>query len=208
MKYIPYLKTLDFWKQLLIMLIISIVLLVLTMFSLKMFTRHGERIKVPELKGYSLSELKILEEEFGFKFVIRDSVYNENLEPSSIISQSPEPASLVKRNRTFYLTLVARNPIKIAMPNLLELSYRQAKALLESQGLKVGKIRYVSSIAKNAVIEQFFGNEEILPGTMLYKGSEISLNLGLGYGENLEPVFIGDSLVIEEEYLEDYTEEY
>ena len=66
------------------------------------------------------------------------------------------------------------------MPNLNNLSLRQAIVLLESSGLEVKELEYVEHFARNAICEQRYDGLVIKPGTELIKGSKITLFVGLG----------------------------
>ncbi|HPK05429.1 MAG TPA: PASTA domain-containing protein, partial [Bacteroidales bacterium] len=79
-------------------------------------------------------------------------------------------------------------PESVSMPDLVDLTYRQALSTLETYGLGIGKIDYVPDIAKNAVLKQNFEGEEILPGTQIIKGSTIDLVLGQGLGSTKIPI--------------------
>lgn len=189
-------KTWNFWKQILLMLLTVVLLVTLILLSLRFFTHHGQEIKVGDIRGMYMDELKPYEEQFGFRFVVRDSVYNPDVQPGKIISQSPQPGACVKRNRTFYVVLAASLPASVQMPDLKDLSLRQAEALLETYGLKVGEKTIVPSIVKGAVVEQLFQGEKIEPGTLIRRGSSIDLQLGDGKGSL--PVVQQDSLMQED----------
>ena len=55
----------------------------------------------------------------------------------SVIIQDPVAGSHVKRYRKIYLTTVTVLPEKVLMPDLIDLSLRQATATLETYGLKL-----------------------------------------------------------------------
>ena len=66
------------------------------------------------------------------------------------------------------------------MPNLKNLSLRQAMVALRSNGLKISELEFVDHFARNAIVEQEFKGEVIEPGTELVKGSSIKLKVGYG----------------------------
>ena len=68
------------------------------------------------------------------------------------------------------------------MPDLKDLTLRQAIATLQTYGLQIGRMEYVPDIGTNAVLKQMFKGREIRPGTMMEKGATIDLVLGLGIG--------------------------
>lgn len=207
MSFWSYVKTGNFWKHLLWMLLILIVLVSAVLLSLRFFTHHGQDIRVADIRGLYMQDLQPFEKEFGFKFVVRDSVYDPDKTPGEIIAQSPQAGEHVKRNRTFYVVLAASLPASVQMPDLKDLSLRQAAALLETYGLKVGGKIMVPSIVKGAVINQLHHGEEIEPGTLIRRGSSIDLQIGDGKGRL--PVMQQDSLSEQEFTEEDYeTEDY
>lgn len=176
-------KTGSFWRQILLMLMIAVVLIGLSLLSLNLFTHHGKEIKVADICGLKTEQLQPYTEEFGFRFVVRDSVYQPGVEPGTILSQSPLPGSIVKRKRTFYLVVAAAQPPAEQMPNLIDLSQRQAEALLETYGLKVGRVTQVDWVVKGSVVRQLHGGAEIAAGSSIRKGSVIDLEVGNGKGK-------------------------
>ena len=69
------------------------------------------------------------------------------------------------------------------VPDLIDVSFRQAEAMLQSFGLVTGDVIYRSDLAKNAVLGQLYKNKTIKPGTMVPKGAVIDLILGDGLGD-------------------------
>jgi beta-lactam-binding protein with PASTA domain len=57
---------------------------------------------------------------------------------------------------------------------------RQAVRILESNGLKQGKVSYKPDIALNAVLEMSYHGKKLMPGDLVDKGSAIDLVLGDG----------------------------
>lgn len=180
MSFFSYMKTGRFWRQIFWMLLIIAFLIGAVLLSLRFFTRHGEDIRVADIRGMQIENLRAYEDEFGFKFVVRDSIYDPERQPGEIIAQSPQPGSTVKKNRTFYIVVAARMPSSVQMPDLKDLSLRQAEALLETYGLRVGAKITVPSIVKGAVIGQLYQGEEIEPGSLVRRGSYITLQIGDG----------------------------
>jgi eukaryotic-like serine/threonine-protein kinase len=160
-------------------------------FSLKMldvYTMHGKTITVPELEGMTPDEAQRVLKRANLRLVLNDSIFDTNREKGTIASQNPEPGTEVKKNRTIYLTMVALLPEMIPMPDLTDLSLRQALALLETYGLKVGRLEHVPNIARNAVLQQKYNNGTIEPGTLIEKGTSIDLVLGTGVADSNVPV--------------------
>ena len=152
------------------------------------YTLHGKTIEVPDLTGLPMKAAIQAIEEKDLRYVIVDSVFNEENKPGSVIEQNPSPKFKVKQNRTVYLTVNAFNPPKVQMPNLIDVSLRQATAMLETYGLEVGNLKYVPDYAFNAVLHQNYKGREIKQGTMIMKNSKIDLVLGDGLKGEKIPV--------------------
>jgi beta-lactam-binding protein with PASTA domain len=143
---------------------------------------HGESITVPDLKGMTQDRLPAFLENKHLRFQVVDSLYDDKRAAGAILEQDPAPNSKVKENRTIYLTINSFQPTKVKMPNLIDVSYRQAEAILQSYNLKVGQTIYKPDLARNAVLDQLYKGNHIDPGKDLSKGSTIDLVLGDGIG--------------------------
>jgi beta-lactam-binding protein with PASTA domain len=183
-----FIRTRMFWMNVLAALLLGIGLVLLLMQWLSGFTRHGESIMVPDVQGTNIQKGGATLQSAGLDFKVVDSIYANGKSAGTIIDQDPDPKSFVKEGRTIYLIVNAINPPKVKMPNLEDVSYRQAEAILESFGLRVGRITYKSDIAKNAVLRQIYKGATIAPGKEVYKGSAIDLVLGDGQGLMEVPV--------------------
>jgi len=183
-----FLKSKTFRYNLSGAVILAVVLFFVLQQWLNGFTRHGESISVPDLHGMKKEKMEKLLQETGLSYEIVDSLYENGTAPGTIIDQDPAATSLVKKGRTIYLTINASKPPKVKMPDLLDVSHRQAEAILESFGLKVGKVTYEPDLAKNAVLKQLYRGVPIQPGREIYKGSPIDLVLGDGMGTSEVPV--------------------
>ncbi len=183
-----FLKHKNFYIHLGIAVIISFLLLWLTFQFLSIYTRHGDTLVLPDFYGMTIKELKNDGFEKDFTFVVTDSVYDPTKKKGTIIQQNPLPSSIVKKDRKVYVTIIAKLPEKVSMPNLIDLSLRQALVMLESAGLKVNHLDYKPHFAENAVLKQLYQNEEIEPGTLIEKNAKINLVIGSGYSKKKLPV--------------------
>jgi serine/threonine-protein kinase len=88
----------------------------------------------------------------------------------------------------------ARKPI--ALPNLQDLSLRQAERTLQSLEIKVANVTYVPSTFKDIVIEVRKGEQKVMVGSHLEEGDSITLIVGNGESESKvsTPNIIGCSL--------------
>ncbi len=180
MGFFSFLVKLKFYKHLGIAIVLSVILYGATFVFLNIFTRHDRTILIPDLYGSTLSGVKNENLTNEFEIIITDSIYDITKEKGTIIQQNPLPYSKVKKHRKIYLTVVAGITEKILMPDLVDLSLRQALGTLETVGLQVGYLDYTQHFAENAVLEQVFRGEIIKSDTLIEKRSRIDLVLGTG----------------------------
>jgi len=167
-----------FLHLLLAMAILGVILwIVFSMLS--RYTRHGEVYIVPDFMGQD-QELVIGQYSNLFRFVISDSLYKPNVPLGSVLQQEPPPGSKVKRGRNIYLVTASKQPEKVSMPNLINLSLREAVVSLETAGLKVNEIRMADHFARFAVISQTLHGAEIAPESLIFRGAAIDLTVGDG----------------------------
>ncbi|MEN8118742.1 MAG: PASTA domain-containing protein [Bacteroidota bacterium] len=183
----PFLKNLGsfiysklFLKHFGFAILMVIVLLFGTFFSLNLITHHGEGLSVPDFTGLDIKQVAKEADKKNLKFKIIDSVFNAPGKKGTVIAQTPPANFKVKEGRTILLTVKTFNPQRIPMPDFTGVSLIQAKADIETYGLKIGKLKYIPDIATNNVLEQMFRGKPITPGTFIEKNSIIDLVLGLG----------------------------
>lgn len=176
-----FLKSRTFILNVVAALILSLLFLGLTIKGLDTYTLHGQTITVPVFRGLHKNSLDNFIKGTHLHYVIVDSAtYNPKKGKGVVLDQDPDPQAKVKEDRTIYLTINASVPPQIKMPNLIDVSFRQAEAILQTYGLKLGTLIYKPDLAKNAVLGQQYRGKEIAPGTTIKKGAIINLILGDG----------------------------
>ncbi len=174
-----FIKEKKFYLNLLLIVLLSGVLLWLTFRLLDRYTRHGNVYIMPDFVGQDFQQVKH-DNSKDFNFILIDSVYPKGQQPGSIYQQDPLPGSKIKKGRNVYAIIVAVTPEKTVMPNLKGISLREAIGRLESSGLDVDHLEYVTYSYKNNVIDQYYLGQPIEKGTELVKGSKITLHVGIG----------------------------
>ncbi len=188
MNFFSFIFSKNFLKHLGIALGVFIVIILLIVFALNAYTDHGKTVAVPDLSGLKKENLESVLNTLDLKFSVIDSVYDNKKPKGSIVDQTPSPGFHVKGGRTVYVTVVAMQPQRVKMPNLVDLTLRQATAQLETYGLKVGKTSYEPDIAKNVILKQLWRGRKIHPDSLIVKGSSIDLVLGDGLNNSEIPV--------------------
>jgi beta-lactam-binding protein with PASTA domain len=186
-----------FGKHFAIFVIVTVLLLWIATKFLDFYTMHGSTIVVPNFVGLSINTEKVkdLADDYHLNYIISDSIYDASKPKGMVLAQDPLPGTKVKKHRKIYITVIANMPEQVKMPNLIDLTLRQAIAMLETYGLKVGKLSYIPDIAENSVLKQNFNGKPIYPDAIINKGSKIDLVLGKGLGNETVsiPNLIGKS---------------
>jgi eukaryotic-like serine/threonine-protein kinase len=182
-KYMQILKFVTgrpLWVNMLAGILLVFLAVVIFMLSLNWCTDHGKTLTIPAVVGMPYDKAKELLETKGFDVEIQDSVYFDTMPPLNVLKQFPESDAVVKKNRTVYLTVNRVVPPTIEMPQLVNLTFRNADVTLRQYGLRLGDTLYRVDFAKNAVLDQLYNGESIKTGTKIQMGSSIDLVLGTG----------------------------
>ena len=195
MKAFRFLKDKWFYISLIIMVLVVVLAFVIVFKRLDRFTRHGEEFLVPDFVGLNYDET-VEKYKDDFTFLLLDSIYVKDFPEGAVYQQNPNPGAKVKKGRNIYVIRSSIAPEIVAMPNLRNLSLRQAIVTLDAVGLKVDWLDFIDYFARNAVVEQKQKGEVINPKDKVVKGSAITLVVGLGKGDkntNL-PDLVGTSI--------------
>jgi beta-lactam-binding protein with PASTA domain len=181
MSLVKFLTSKVFFKQLVLAIIAVVILSFIILKWLNITTNHGEFVTVPDLKGKSLEVVKMELEDNKLQFQLQDSAnYNPNYPKYAVIEQNPKAGAQVKENRKIYLITNPSGYRKVAVPNILKRTFRQAKPQLQALEFKIGEITYIDNIGKDVVLGMKHKGETLKPGVMLPLTSTIDLVLGNG----------------------------
>jgi beta-lactam-binding protein with PASTA domain len=181
MNFFRFIFTKTFWIQVVIASGVTVVLCFTYLFWLDWYTNHDQKIEVPNLEKFSLTEVDEQLEVLDLRRKIIDSAsYNPAFKPRTVIEQDPLAGKFVKENRQIYIKLNASGYGKVTVPNLIYKTRRQAIPTLEALGFKIGQITYKPNIAENTVLEMRYKGATLEPGSQLSKTSTIDLVLADG----------------------------
>ncbi|MDR0348680.1 MAG: PASTA domain-containing protein [Tannerella sp.] len=156
-----------------VMIVISILLVHVVLQGLQGYTRHNEAVIIPNVRGLLLSEAVPFFDNNGLRYTVVDSVYSREHAPGVIVEMVPTFGSKVKEGRIVFITVNASNVQKAAIPDVADLSYRQALALVQSKGFTSVEIKRIPGKYKDLTI----GIE--LNGKQLSPGEQVPLSSGL-----------------------------
>lgn len=170
-------------KTLVQMVIVFFLLIAITLYGLKLYTRHGKAVLVPDVKAMALPDaLRILDRE-GFRYDIIDSLFVDEAVPGTIVEQTPAGGSKVKEGRIVYLSINAYSPRMITCPKVADMSMRQALSTLESRGLTDIKVQEVPSEYPDLALGLQYRGETLEAGDKIPAGSTVTLLVGNGMPE-------------------------
>lgn len=171
----------------------GILLVVLALLLLNVYTRHGQNVAVPALENLQVKEANTILRAKGLHAEIVDSIYQRDAVPGAIIDQRPKAGNKVKEGRAIYLTIYARNPQMVAVPELTDYSTRQASALLNSIGFTQLYIQEVPAEYSGLVVAVEYRGKRLMPEEKIPAGSPLTLVITNNT--------LADSLRIDNEYI-------
>jgi beta-lactam-binding protein with PASTA domain len=173
-----FLKSKPFFVHLGFIILTITILFFITIKWLNSYTSHGNLINVPDFKGKQIIDLENFLSDKKVSYLIIDSIYDPNEKPGVVIKQEPEYNSKVKENRTIYLYVTGNVPPQIQMPKLIDRSERQARLIIQTYGLKLGKVTEKRADCNGCVIGQVINGKDVNPGSTVKKGSVVDLTVG------------------------------
>lgn len=179
--FLNFLKSKTFLIQLGLAVVAVIVLVMLSLRWLNSTTNHGEFVEVPDFSKMSVSEMRKAVEDAGLRYQVLDSSeYNPDYPRFSILDQNPPAGNKVKSNRKIYFTVNPSGYKKVTVPDIIQVTQRNAASMLKAVGLDVQRVTYIDELGKDMVYNMKFKGKYIKPGDKLPKTSKIELICGNG----------------------------
>lgn len=144
------------------------------------YTNHGIELVVPDVTDLTAAEAATMLKEKNLKCEVVDSTFMKGKKLGAVVEQIPSPGSKVKENRTIYLITNSSSVRRIVLPDVREISLRQAEAMINSVGLKVENIEYVPSEYKDLVKDVKYKGKILTPGFRIPEGAPVVLLVGCG----------------------------
>ncbi|MDR1781008.1 MAG: PASTA domain-containing protein [Tannerella sp.] len=160
-----------------------ILLLVLTL--LGGYTKHNQAVVIPDVKGMQVAEAAVFFENNGLRYQIVDSVYSRDVSPGAIVEVLPAVGSKVKEGRIISVTLNATGEQRAEIPDVADMSYRQAYALIQAQGFMLIETKYVPGQFRDLAIRVELNGRTLNPGSLVPISSALVLTVSDGNGNAL-----------------------
>ncbi len=127
-----------FWLNIIAMPVVLILILAGVWAWLDTYTRHGEAVVVPNVKGKSIVEAEKAFQNVGLLCVVSDSMYVKTLPPGCILDYNPALGQKVKKGRIIHLTINTYNIPLRPIPDVADnSSLREAEARLLASGFNL-----------------------------------------------------------------------
>ena len=136
-----------------IAVLIGILIIVSLVTWLRGYTQHGVEVVVEDVRGMVVAEAEPILASNGLHMVVVDSTYSDKVPFGTIVDQDPKPDSHAKHGRAVYVVINASGKRQIIMPNLQDMSYRQAETTLHGMGLIVDSVYEYEPSAFRGLIE-------------------------------------------------------
>ncbi len=160
------------------------------------YTQHGIEVEVPDVCGMYTSEAEVMLAEQQLQVQVIDSTYSKKVPFGTIVEQNPQAGAKTKHGRSIYVIVNAKMHRLVPVPELKDMSHRQAQAALQSLGLVVDTVLYEPSEFRGLVLDVRQNGVSIAAGSRLPEGTNVQLIIGQGNGTEQIPVpnLIGKTL--------------
>ena len=150
--------------------------------------------EVPDVRGMTVEEAQLADGVKGiFEIVVKGTQRSDTYEPGQIMQQSPEAGRSRKSNFVIEV-YVAAEAVKVPMPGVSGMEYRQARIDLQELGLDLSfdmVNQNSDSTAKDLVISTVPA-----AGEPLSQGQKITLYISTGPKTVTVPSFVGQDIAI------------
>ena len=185
-----------FWLNLIAMIVVVIGAAWGTLHWLDNYTRHGQSVTVPNVKGLPLRAAENEINKLGLNAIAIDSNYVKGMPAGAVLEQTPESNSKVKEGRTVYLTINTADVPKIAIPDIIDnSSSRQAEARLRAMGFMLTAPELIEG-EKDWVYGVKYKEHQLMSGDKVPRESVLTLCIGAGEdglpGDSIQ----GDSIIV------------
>lgn len=139
-------------------------------------------VEVPNITGLPYEEARLEALQVGLHLVPQnEGIYHPEVPENHIISQSPKAGERVRQTRKIMVT-VSLGPPVLTVPDLRNMTVREAGVFLENQQLSIGDIEetYSAEVAQGYIISQ-----NPLPEEEVEAGASIDIVVSLGPKPNM-----------------------
>jgi beta-lactam-binding protein with PASTA domain len=143
-----------------------IIALILNFIIMPLIVKEGSEARVPDVTGLSTQAAEAKLNDVGLGFIKGNEEFHQELPMGAVIDQRPEGGETVKKGRRVILT-ISKGSASATVPDLEGYSLREARFLLEKEGLRPGEIIWLIDDSRP---------DGVIIGTAPYAGTVMKLN--------------------------------
>lgn len=160
---------------------VSCILVFFVLKGLDIYTNHNKAVQVPDVRGLQIEDAADFFTRNMLRFEIADSIYSKEVTPGAIVELRPEANAKVKKNRIVYVTINAKTEETAVIPEVTDISFRQAFALLKARGFMDVEWKYVTGEYRDLTVGVEYGGQMINSGTRVPITAKLILVISDGY---------------------------
>ena len=144
--------------------------------TLTFIIKSEDTVIVPDLVGKDVVTALEQLADLQLNTKVNGSEYSRQFPKNHVTYQEPNPGSEIKKDRDIRI-IISKGPKNILMPNLVSLSERQARMIMEENGISLGHLThtYFKAVGKDHIVVQ------VPPaGTMITRGASVDLLVSMG----------------------------
>ena len=152
-------------------------------------TIHGREVEVPNLAGLTVSDAAHTANSRGLRMNVENSFYAPDVPVGHVLSQSPTPGSIVRREWAIRIT-ESLGPQKVTIPDLVGQTERPATISIRRLALELGTVAHLQAlVAPDTVLAQ-----TPTPSAEGVDRPQVSLLLSTPQDDTAAPAFVMPSL--------------
>jgi beta-lactam-binding protein with PASTA domain len=169
-----------FWVNIIGMVVAVFLLIFIVIEGLSLYTHHGDVVEVPDVKGLSLNEARLMLKNHGLDGVVVDSSYVKTMPAGCVLELLPAAGQTVKEGRVIYLTVNTGTAPLYVIPDVADnSSARQARARMIAAGFKLTEDEHISG-ERDWVYGVKYNGRELRHGEKVPVGATLTLLVGNG----------------------------
>ena len=153
--------------NLLLAVLSFVIILSFLIWWLNIYTRHGQAVVVPDVKGLTAQQASDFFVKNNLQFEVVDSVYNKSSLPGVIVETIPPAGTKVKEDKKIFITINAHSSQTGIIPDVKDQSQRQAIAKLNAIGFKNVQLKYTPGAYKDLVAGLEYRGKDVISGARI-----------------------------------------
>ena len=149
---------------------------------LNYWTRHGDEVTMPQVCGLNVDDAGKILHDAQFEVTL-DSIFNNEVAPGTVISQTPPVNSMVKRGGKAYLLYACYSTKKAKVPDFIDGSSTTAISNFKSRGFQHVEVLEVPSDQHDLVLGATYNGLELRPGMELPITARIVIKVAVSMHE-------------------------